>query len=218
DISINKRQPLTAQPSRLMNEFSTSSHINWGGLAKCTKATMMITRSILFLVLLLQSNLPAYTLPPNTSPAGPSASLEKFALPLPPDPKVIHQTSSSLPPTLIAIKFQHYGKTNYLPNVQQLLHIATFDSHVHRAHKQIAEKPPLYYSGPARLALQLEARNGMTWGQWKIVLNAIEEFLVWYQSVDFSFVVMKFEEGKAGIELGDGFLWTGAFCGQAHKR
>ena len=49
----------------------------------------------------------------------------------------------------------------------------------------------------------------MTWGLWIVVLDAMKEFITWYESRDFLFEVRIFEKGKVPRAGGAGSLWTG---------
>lgn len=93
--------------------------------------------------------------------------------------------------------------------MQHLLQFAIFKSNLEKVDQAIDAHPPLHYPGEGKEALEFQAKNGATWGQWRLVLNAIWEFIDWYRSVDFSFEVRIFNEGGQGKDLGDGYLWTG---------
>ncbi|KAI4252418.1 MAG: hypothetical protein L6R42_007971 [Xanthoria sp. 1 TBL-2021] len=164
--------------------------------------------SIFFMTLLLQLSL-AVSIPPSIRPlTRPSSS--QLTLPHPPDPLVLHGTSSSFPPTTIAIKFYSYGARNNLLHVQHLLEFASLGASVAKAYEAIPRNRPLHYPGEDRsMELDFNPGNGVTWGQWIVVLDAMKEFIAWYESRDFLFEVRIFERGKAPRAGGAGILWTG---------
>ncbi|KAI4242755.1 MAG: hypothetical protein L6R40_003819 [Gallowayella cf. fulva] len=184
----------------------------------------MIPTSIFLLASLLHSSLSAYALaprPPSSSSSSlsqhPPSSHNPLTLPPPPDPVVLHRTSSSFPPTTIAIKFHSYGDRNNFLQVRDLLDFALVKAYVETAHDAVPRDRPLHYPSEDRsLELDFNAAVGVTWGDWRIVLDAMKEFIKWYESCDFLFEVRIFERGKAGRGAGAGLLWTGLTKGRAN--
>ncbi|KAL8846853.1 MAG: hypothetical protein Q9221_008082 [Calogaya cf. arnoldii] len=162
--------------------------------------------SLLFLTLLLQLSLTISIPPPRQSLSRPFSP--QLTLPHPPDPLVLHRTSS-FPPTTIAIKFYAYGSRNNLLYVQHLLESAATDASISKVYEHIPRNRPLRYPGPDKIELYFNPGPAVTWGQWTMVLDAMKEFLRWYESRDFLFEVRVFEKGKVPRAGGAGILWTG---------
>ena len=146
------------------------------------------------------SSLPNHPVQPIPSP---------LVLPPPPDPLVLHLTFSSFPPATIAIKFHSYGSPNYPIHVRRLLEHAKFKADDEVAFSPIGDLHPLHYPGEGRTTLDFQPKGGCTWGQWRLVLVAMEDFGEWYQSRDFLFEVRSFDRQGKGEGLGSGILWTG---------
>ncbi|KAL8838140.1 MAG: hypothetical protein Q9176_005223 [Flavoplaca citrina] len=165
--------------------------------------------SILFFTLLLHLSLALYLPPPRPSLPNPVSFPTNLTLPHPPDPLVLHRTLSS-PPTVIAVKFYSYGARNELLQVQHLLSFAAAAAAISKPHDVIPRNRPLIYPGEDRaLELDFNPGKGVTWGQWIVVLDAMKEFITWYESRDFLFEVRIFEKGKVPRTGGAGSLWTG---------
>ncbi len=179
---------------------------------KRIKPSLLTPLSLFLFTLLLHLSLAlsiSLSKPPTTHP--PSASPLK--LPHPPDPLVLHRIAASIPPTTIAIKFYSYGARNDVLHVQHLLEYASVAAAIEKAHEPIPRTRPLQYPGANKLQLDFNPGVGVTWGEWMVVLDAMQEFIAWYESRDFLFEVRVFERGKAGRGGGAGILWTGLLDG-----
>ncbi|KAL8998044.1 MAG: hypothetical protein Q9169_002812 [Polycauliona sp. 2 TL-2023] len=166
--------------------------------------------SIYLIFLLLQFSLAIFIPSPRPALSRPRPPRTNLTLPIPPDPLVLHRTFSSSPPTTIAIKFYAYGARNDIVQVQHLLGYATLAASIPKAFEPIPRNRPLHYRGKgSTLEMDFNPGKAVTWGQWIAMLDAMKEFIAWYESRDYLFEVRIFERGKMPRGGGAGILWTG---------
>ncbi|KAI4237064.1 MAG: hypothetical protein LQ349_002138 [Xanthoria aureola] len=176
------------------------------------KPSLLTPISLFLFTLLLHLSL-ALSISLSKPPATHPPSTSQLKLPYPPDPLVLHRISSSSPPTTIAIKFYSYGARNDLVHVRHLLEHASVAAAIEESQEPIPRNRPLQYAGEDKLQLDFNPGVGVTWGEWIVLLDAMKEFIAWYESRDFLFEVRLFEKGKAPRGGGAGILWTGLLDG-----
>ncbi|KAL8797648.1 MAG: hypothetical protein Q9182_007151 [Xanthomendoza sp. 2 TL-2023] len=148
----------------------------------------MATRPILCILLFICAFNVVHAIPPPRIRPRPSSDPKNLSLPPSPDPLVIWRTTSAYPVTSLAIRFHSYGDPNDLTQVQQLLEYATFKSWTEVAHEAMPADHPLRYSLEDRsMELHFQPIHGMTWGEWRTVLDAMNEFIQRWQSRDYLF-------------------------------
>ncbi|KAL8801131.1 MAG: hypothetical protein Q9182_004683 [Xanthomendoza sp. 2 TL-2023] len=180
------------------------------------RSLLLLTLSLLLLLLQLFANATARPARPPSTPSQrirPQTS-SLHLLPLARDPLVISRPYiTSYPPSIISIKFHSYGSLNSLPRVFRLLERANIQAYSKRAYVPISQHRGLHYLGEGGTTLDFRPQGGCTWGQWRVVLDAMEEFGDRYRSRDFLFEVRSVDKNDTqGIwvkSLGSGALWTG---------
>ncbi|KAI4103482.1 MAG: hypothetical protein LQ339_004207 [Xanthoria mediterranea] len=181
---------------------------------KPIKPSFLTPLSLFLFTLLLRLSL-ALSIPLSKPPTTHLPSTSQLSLPHPPDPLVLHRIAASIPPTTLAIKFYSYGARNDVLHVQHLLEYAGVAAAIEESHETIPRNRPLQYPGEDTLQLDFNPGVGVTWGEWTVMLDAMKEFIAWYESRDFLFEVRVFERGKAPRGGGAGILWTGLLEGES---
>ncbi|KAL6718239.1 hypothetical protein ACLMJK_004327 [Lecanora helva] len=129
-------------------------------------------------------------------------------LPPAPAPYVLSRAEGGSSGNFIVVKFHDYGQPCDVQAVHSILELAQMFAYTEDPKKPLDPEIPMHFEEPHRMRMDLypSFETEMTWGQWRLVLDCLFEFVEKWRMVNLSFEVREIGYVIRGKKLGEGLI------------